>query len=225
MNKNKKLIIVGTSLFAEIAYEYFTHDSEYEVVAFSVERKFLDKDKFFNLPVVAFEELEKHYNTKDYEVFTALTYKQLNRVRTRLYKEAKAKGYKLATYISSRAFVWSNVTVGENSFIFEDNTLQPFVKIGNNVILWSGNHIGHHSIIKDNVFLSSHVVICGSCEIGENCFFGVNSVVANDVKVAEDCFINSNASVMKNTNPKEIYNPAASTVAGIDSFRLFKVNA
>lgn len=225
MNKNKKLIIVGTSLFAEIAYEYFTYDSDYEVVAFSVEQKYIEKDKFFNLPVIAFEELEKHYNINDYEVFVALTYKQLNRLRTRLYQESKAKGYKLASYISSKAFVWRNVKVGENSFIFEDNTLQPFVTIGNNVILWSGNHIGHHSTIEDNVFISSHVVICGSCQIGKNCFFGVNSIVANDVKVAADCFINSNAAVMKNTNPKEIHNPPASTVAGIDSFRLFKVNA
>ena len=33
MEKKHKLIIVGDSAFAEIAYEYFTHDSEYEVVA------------------------------------------------------------------------------------------------------------------------------------------------------------------------------------------------
>lgn len=223
-NKKKKLIIVGASLFAEIAYEYFTYDSEYEVVAFSVEKEYIKESKFMDLPVIAFEEVENHYKPSEHELFVALTYKQLNRLRARFCNEAKAKGYKLATYISSRAFVWRNVKVGENCFIFEDNTIQPFCSIGNNVILWSGNHIGHHSTIKDNCFISSHVVICGSCNIGENCFFGVNSIVANDVTVAEDCFINSNASVMKNTNPREIYNPATSQLASIDSFRLFKVN-
>lgn len=30
-----KLVIVGDSLFAEIAHEYFEHDSEYDVVAIS----------------------------------------------------------------------------------------------------------------------------------------------------------------------------------------------
>ncbi len=223
MNKTKKLIIVGTSLFGEIAYEYFTHDSEYEVVAFSVEQEYLKDDSFFGLPVVAFEDLQNKYNPDEYYVFTALTYQQLNRLRTRLYKEAKAKGYKFATYISSRAFVWRNVKVGENTFIFEDNTIQPFCTIANNVVLWSGNHIGHHSKILDNCFISSHVVICGSCTIGENSFLAVNSIVANDIEVAEDCFINSNAAVMKNTQPKEIYNPAPSTVATINSLRLFRV--
>ena len=38
MERSKKIIIVGTSAFAEIAYEYFQYDSEYEVVAFSVEQ-------------------------------------------------------------------------------------------------------------------------------------------------------------------------------------------
>lgn len=223
MNKTKKLIIVGTSLFGEIAYEYFTHDSEYEVVAFSVEKEYLKTDSFFGLPVVAFEDLQNKYNPEEYYVFTALTYQQLNRVRTRLYKAAKAKGYKCATYISSKAFVWRNVKVGENTFIFEDNTIQPFCSIGNNVILWSGNHIGHHSKVLDNCFISSHVVVCGSCTIGENSFLAVNSIVANDVEVAEDCFINSNAAVMKHTQAKEIYNPPSSTVATINSLRLFKV--
>jgi sugar O-acyltransferase (sialic acid O-acetyltransferase NeuD family) len=223
MKKDKKLIIVGTSLFAEIAYEYFTHDSEYEVVAFSVEESFLKQDTCFDLPVVAFEKLEELYDPSTYYVFVALTYQQLNRVRTRLYQAAKLKGFQIASYISSKSFVWRNVSVGENCFIFEDNTIQPFVSIGNNVILWSGNHIGHHSKIRDNCFISSHVVICGNCDIGENCFLAVNSVVANDLIVGEDCFINSNAAVMKNTKAREVYNPAASTVASIDSFRLFKV--
>ena len=40
MKKHRKLIIVGDSAFAQVAYEFFTHDSEYEVVAFSVERNY-----------------------------------------------------------------------------------------------------------------------------------------------------------------------------------------
>lgn len=40
MKKEKKLVIVGSGEFAEIAYEYFTYDSEYEVVGFAVEKEF-----------------------------------------------------------------------------------------------------------------------------------------------------------------------------------------
>jgi sugar O-acyltransferase (sialic acid O-acetyltransferase NeuD family) len=221
--KNKKLIIIGCGAFAEIAYEYFTHDSEYEVVAFSVEKNYLDKESFYGLPVVAVEKLEENFSPDEFYFFTALVYNNLNRLRTRLYNLVKAKGYKPASYISSRAFVWHNAKIGDHCFIFENNTIQPFVEIAENVILWSGNHIGHHSLIKDNCFISSHVVICGFAEIGKNCFLAVNSLVADRVIVADDCFINSGAIVMKNTKEKEILNPAVTEVAKIDSHKLFKV--
>jgi ssRNA-specific RNase YbeY (16S rRNA maturation enzyme) len=43
MENEENLIIVGIGEFAEIAYEYFTHDSPYNVVAFSAEKEYIDK--------------------------------------------------------------------------------------------------------------------------------------------------------------------------------------
>ena len=114
-------------------------------------------------------------------------------------------GYELVSYISSKAFVWRNVTIGENCFIFENNVLQHHVKIGNNVILWSGNHVGHRSVIKDNCFISSHVVIAGGCEIGESCFIGVNCTVNDEIKIEKDGFFSSGALVIKNTLAGKLY--------------------
>lgn len=219
----KKLIIVGDSAFAEIAYEYFTYDSDYEVVAFSVEQPYLKKETLFDLPIVAFETLEQHYAPADHAVFVAATYTQFNRLRTRLANEAKAKGYALASYISSRAFVWRNVTVGEHCFIFEDNTVQPFVTIGNNCVLWSGNHIGHHSHVRDNCFISSHVVISGFCEIGENCFLGVNATLANNVTVGRDNWVAPNICLLKNTPPNSLYKAVKTVPADIPALAFFKI--
>lgn len=204
MNKTEKLIIVGDSSFAEVAYEYFTHDSSYEVVAFSVETEYMTKTTLFGLPVVAFEDLEKKYSPSEYKIFVATVYTKLNRLRTRLSAAAKAKGYRLASYISPRAFVWRNCEIGEHCFIFENNVIQPFVKIGNNVVLWSGNHIGHHSVIKDNCFIASHVVISGSVIIGENCFIGVNATFANDIQVGKNCLIGAGALVVKHVEDDKL---------------------
>ena len=205
-----KIIIVGDGETAELAYEYFTHDSPYEVAAFCVGREYLKKDRLFNLPVVHFDEVERLYPSGEYQAFVAISYTQLNRVRTRLYQAAKRKGYKCISYVSSRAFVWHNVEIGENCFIMENNVLQYAVRVGNNVVLWSGNHVGHQSVIHDNVFVSSHVVISGYCEIGENCFLGVNSCIANNVKIAKDCLIGMGAVVHKDTEERKVYvgNPA-----------------
>jgi sugar O-acyltransferase (sialic acid O-acetyltransferase NeuD family) len=223
MEKTRKLIIVGDSAFAEVAYEYFTHDSAYEVVAFSVEQAFLKQASLFGLPVVAFETLEIRYHPDTHEVFVATVYTQLNRLRTRLYREAKAKGYRLASYISPRAFVWPNVKLGEHCFIFENNVLQAFVQLGNNVILWSGNHIGHHSVIQDNCFLASHVVVSGFVTVGENCFLGVNATISNNVAIAQDCWLGPNTVITKDTEVGQVYRPTPSEPAKVSAYRFFKV--
>lgn len=196
--KAKKLVLFGDSAFAEIAYEYFTHDSEYEVVGFTVSQQYITKKELFGLPVVPFEEVENIFSPDTHDMHIAIVYLQMNRVRTRFYHESKGKGYRLANYISSRAFVWRNVTMGDNIFIFEDNTIQPFVKIGSNNVFWSGNHIGHHSTIGSHNFISSHVVVSGFCNIGDSNFFGVNSTVGNNIDIGNDCLLGSFTHMVKN---------------------------
>lgn len=190
----KKLIIIGNKEFAEIADEYFSYDSDYEVIAFSVEKPYIQSAYLKGKPVVDFAKLPEYYPPKEYYVFTAITYQQLNRLRKRLYEQCKLWGYRFATYVSSAAFVWkNNVEIGENSFIFEDNTLQYNVKIGHSVILWSGNHIGHSAHIGDNSFVSSHVVVSGYCNVGENCFLGVNASMGNNIELPKDCLLAAGA--------------------------------
>lgn len=203
----KNLVIVGDSAFAEIAYEYFTHDSDFRVVAFTVEREFMTRDSLFGLPVVAFEDIEAMFDPGSHHFYAALVYTRMNRLRTRLYQAARDKGYRPASYISSRAFVWPNVELGEHCFIFEDNTVQPFVRIGANVVLWSGNHIGHHSVVHDNCFISSHVVVSGFCTVGANCFIGVNATFGNNLEVGADCLIGAGALIARDV-------PADSLVKG-----------
>lgn len=199
-----RLIVIGDGPFAEIAYEYFTHDSPHTVVAFSVEEAYLRRDRLFDLPVVPFEQIERTYDPADHAFFVAVTYTQANALRTRLYDAARHKGYAPASYISSRAFVWPNCRIGEHCFIFENNVVQPFVTIGRNVVLWSGNHIGHHSTINDHCFFSSHVVVSGLCEVGEYCFLGVNSTVADHVAIGHHCVIGAGALVLGNVPDDQV---------------------
>jgi sugar O-acyltransferase (sialic acid O-acetyltransferase NeuD family) len=218
-----KLVLVGDSLFGEIAYEYFTHDSPYDVVAFAAERKYRKRNELFGVPVVDFESLPDSYGPADHSVHVALTYTQLNRARARLAAAAKGLGYSLASYVSSAAFVWRNVEIGEHCFIFEDNVVQPFVTIGDCVVLWSGNHIGHHSRIRDNVFISSHVVVSGSVDIGENCFLGVNSTLVNDITIGRDTWLGPQVTVTRDAAPGSVFRPARSELREQRSYELFGV--
>ncbi|MCR5862135.1 acetyltransferase [Flavobacterium sp. J372] len=225
MEKTKKLIIIGTGETAEIACEYFTYDSAYEVVGFSVSRQYLKEPEFYGLPVYEFETLEEKFSPSEYEVYVAISYVKLNRARANMYNQAKAKGYTCATYVSSRAFVWRNVQLGENVFIFENNVLQHHVKVGNNVILWSGNHVGHRTVIKDHVYLSSHVVISGFCEIGEYSFLGVNSTFNDNIKLGKDNIVGSGALIVKNTEDASLMIGSPAKPAAKTSYEAFNVSA
>jgi len=195
--KDRKLILLGDSAFAEVAFEYFQHDSPYDVVAFAVERAYLKRPELLGRPVVALEDLPGRYAPKDHAFYAAVVYTQLNRLRARLYRTARDMGYAPASYVSPRAFVWRNVQLGEHCFVFENNVLQPFVTVGNDVVLWSGNHIGHHSKVGDHCFVSSHVVVSGFCDIGPSCFVGVNATLGNNVTVGPDCLLGAGAVVTR----------------------------
>lgn len=222
-NATDRIVIVGAGEQGEIAWEYFTHDSPHEVVAFSVERAYMDGDSGYEgTPVVALEELAERYPPSEYKAFVALSSHQLNRVRARLYRRVKEMGYTCASYVSSRAFVWHNVKVGENCMIFEDNVLQHHVEVGDDVVLWSGNHVGHRTRIGDHCFVSSHCVISGYCEIGDYSFLGVNSCFGDNLKVARDNVVGAGAVVVKDTEARRVYvgNPAKPIK---DSFETFGV--
>lgn len=200
-----RVIIFGLQDFASLAHFYLRHDSEHEVTAFTVTREYLPENRQFEgLPVVAFEDLEHTFPPSAFRFLAPMSHRRMNRLRESIYAQVKAKGYTCISYVSSRATVFAD-TIGDNCFILEDNTIQPFTKIGNNVVLWSGNHIGHHSIIHDHVLFTSHVVLSGHCVVEPYCFLGVNATIRDGLRLAEGSLIGMGACVTRDTEPWGVY--------------------
>ncbi len=205
-----KVIIFGIRDFSELAHYYLEHDSPHEVIAFSVNQAYLPENvEFRGLPVVAFEDVQNRYPPEQYVFFAPMSPNNMNRDRAKVYRAIKSKGYDCISYVSSRATTFDN-EIGENCFILENNTIQPFTTIGNNVVLWSGNHIGHHGVIHDHVTFTSHVVMSGHCDIGAYSFFGVNSTLRDGLRIAEGTFVAMASAVTQNTEAWGVYkgNPA-----------------
>lgn len=220
---NKDLVIFGSGDIAQLAHYYFSTDSDYNVVAFTVDADYISEKTFLGLPVVPFEDISKLYPVDEFSIFIALSYSKMNEVRKEKYLRAKSLGYELASYISSYATVLNSGAIGDNCFILEDNTLQPFVTIGNNVTLWSGNHIGHHSSIADHCFLASHIVVSGGVRIGEQCFIGVNATLRDHIDVAEKTVIGAGALLLGSTEPSSVYIGTRTEPAKISSDKLKKI--
>lgn len=220
---SKPLVIFGSGDIAQLAHYYFTRDSDYDVVAFTVDSEYASESEFCGLPLVSFETVTQRFPPESHAMFVALAYAKMNGVRKDKYLAAKAQGYELASYVSSYATVLNDGKIGDNVFLLEDNTIQPFVTIGDNVTLWSGNHIGHHSTIRDHSFLASQIVVSGGVVIEEQCFIGVNATLRDHITVGTRCVIGAGALLLGDAAPETVYIGTRTEPSSVASSKLRKI--
>jgi sugar O-acyltransferase (sialic acid O-acetyltransferase NeuD family) len=216
----KPLVIFGAGELAEVAHFYFTRDAGAAVAAFTVDAAYLKERRFCGQPVVPFEEVGAAYPPDRHDLFVALSYARINALRAEKCAAGKAQGYRLRTYVSSRASVWEGFEPGENCFILEDNTIQPFVRIAANVTLWSGNHIGHHAVLGANCFITSHVVISGGVQVGDNAFIGVNATIRDHVKIGARSVIGAGSLVLQDVPADGVVAASGTELSKVPSHRL-----
>ncbi len=217
------IVVFGAGDIAELAHFYFTHDSAYRVMAFTVDSAFVKESSFCGLPVVAVEDVATAFPPSSHGGFVALSYAKVNRVRAEKCATMRAAGYSLVSYVSSRATVFADLSHGQNCFILEDNTIQPRARIGDNVTLWSGNHIGHHSVIEDNVFISSHVVVSGGVTVGANSFLGVNCTIRDHVRIGQSCVLGAGTLVLADAENESVFPGIATEKSRVPSSRLRRI--
>jgi sugar O-acyltransferase (sialic acid O-acetyltransferase NeuD family) len=223
MKNGKRIVIFGVGDFGRIARYYLENDSPHEIVAFTVSAAQKEADLFMGLPLVAFEEVHERYPPSDHSMFVAVAYSKVNRNRREIFEKAKARGYPMQTYVCSKATTWPDLAIGEGSFVFENNVIQPFVKIGSNTVLWSGNHIGHDSVVGDHVFIASHVVVSGNCRVGDQTFIGVNATLRDGISVGEACVIGAGVVLLKDAAPGSVYKAEAGQPLKVTSGDLKKI--
>ncbi len=219
VKNGEKVVVFGNGQGAAVNYALLTHDSPYTVAAFTVDREYMKEASFLGLPVVPFDAVESLYPPREYGMSIFLSYRKLNRVRSEKYDQAKAKGYRLISYVSSKASTFPDLAVGENSFILDGVSVGPFSAVGNDVFLGSGSVIGHNSVIKDHCFISPHAVLLGSTTIEEYCLIGANSTIRDGgIVVARECIVGSGAFLNQSTQERGVYlgNPAKLAAASSD---------
>ena len=216
----KKLVIFGLGDLAELAAYLFPLHTNYEVAAFCVDAEYATSSTHMDHPIVTTDRVLAEYPPAEFDMFVAIGYRKLNKSREEKYAQMKALGYRLATYVSPQATVFGNVVIGDNCFVFENNVLQPFVKVGNNTILWSGNHVGHHSNIGDNCFIASHVVISGRVVIDNNVFIGVNATLRDQIKVGSHCVIGAGTLLLKDAEKDQVFIQETTPPSRVPSYRL-----
>jgi sugar O-acyltransferase (sialic acid O-acetyltransferase NeuD family) len=215
------VVIFGNALTARLVAYALQHDSPDRPVAFTVHERYIKQTEFAGLPVRRFEDLERDYPPEQVALLAPLGWTRMGAFRREVMQAGRAKGYRFASYVSSRALTWAGFTAGENCIVFDGVIVEPFARIGENCILRAGAVLSHDVELGDHCFVAPRASIGGRAMVGDHCVVGAGSTIANGLRIAPRCFIAAGAVVTTDTKPDGIYrgNPARRSPVSVESFR------
>lgn len=207
----KDLVIFGPTNFGKLIKYYIDNDDNRKVVAFTVDKKYKDKNKFCEKEVIEFEEIEKTYPPDKVDILIAIGYSKMNSIRKDVFYRCKEKGYTVASYIHSSCSIHSS-DIGEGNIFLENCLVYPFSQIGSGNLLWDHVLISHDCKVGDFNTFAGYADLCGYVQIGNNGFFGKHCILNNYVKIADYTLVGANAYAKTNTKEYDVVMPAKSVV-------------
>lgn len=219
------LVIFGTGKVADAVYRYIAYDRAYEVVGFTCDAAHLPETRrFHGLEAVPFEAVERIFPPERYAMLVAVGYHRLNGLRAAKFAEAKAKGYRLASYVSSRAFAGDWLEMGENCIVLDNVGIEPGAKIGSNVALWSNVTIGHHATVEDHCWIAAHAVLGGNATLGARSFVGLGATVGHQVSIGAESFLGAGVVVTKCAAANSVFVGRDTELFRLDSKRFLEIS-
>jgi sugar O-acyltransferase (sialic acid O-acetyltransferase NeuD family) len=201
----KPVVMFGIGAFADQVRYYFHEESPYKVVAFTVEQKYIKEEKFYGLPIVPFETVEKEFPPSEYDMFIAVGYNNLNRLREKIFNEAKQKGYTMVNYVHPSAVLAKNFVMGENCYLLERVSTLPFSRIGNGVVMHTDCGMGHHCYIGDFCFFSAGCAIAAKVTFGPYCFVSIHTTFKPGIKIGHSVIIGTGALILEDAPDESVY--------------------
>jgi len=218
-------VIFGVGKVADVLYRYVTFDRSYNIVGFTCDAEHIPADgRFHGLPAVPFDVVTANFPPQSCAMMIAVGYHRLNSLRASKFAEAKAKGYRLASYVSSRAFTGDWLKMGENCIILDNVGIEPGARLGDNVALWSNVTIGHHAVIGDHCWLAAHGIIGGNAAIGSRCFLGLNVTVGHQTTIGADSFLGAGVVVTKSAADSSVFVGRDTELFRLDSKKFLQIS-
>jgi sugar O-acyltransferase (sialic acid O-acetyltransferase NeuD family) len=131
-------------------------------------------------------------------------------LRIKLHNKIVSASGKLATIISSNAYISKHSEIGKGSIVMHKAIVNAGVKAGIGCIINTMANIEHDVEIGNYCHISTGAMVNGGCSIGHETFLGSGVVVVNSVSIAEHCVIAAGSVVCKSILKSGIYagNPA-----------------
>ena len=112
---------------------------------------------------------------------------------------------KYFSFIHPTSLLFSDVKVGEGSYIGPYCILTENITIGSHAILNRMNQIGHDCEVKDFLSMMPGSIISGNCLVGNKVYLGSNSSIKEKIFVCDNVTIGLNSGVVKNISESGVY--------------------
>ena len=217
------LVVFGLGKISEVVSSLMDEEVGANILAYCCDRAHWPGPEWRGRPVLAFEDIEARFPPDRCAMLVAIGYHDLNRVREARCEAARAKGYRLASWISRDAHVPASATIGENCVVMPGAMLQPFATLAEGVFLWHGAVVGHHARIGAHCWLASNCTVSSTTRIGARCFIGVNAAIGHELEIGADCMIGARALVTRDTERGGVYVEAETPRFRLDSDRFRRI--
>lgn len=198
----RNLVIFGDTHFSERLCKYIEFEKRDHVVAFTQEREFINHKELLGVPVIPLEKLKDELLI-DFSIIIGIGYSKMNSLREYVYQLCKKNNYKIASYISTSAIVYSFVeNFGEGNLVFPGAIIGPDCKLGLCNIIESGCALSHDVELANFNYISANAAFGGFSKISNNCFIGLNATVRDGISIADKTIIGSASNVLKTVDKK-----------------------
>ena len=109
-----------------------------------------------------------------------------NKIREKVYKQAKKIGYQFPNIVVESSYVSSFATVGEGCVVLNNVVIQNGSKVGNATILNPGVEVHHDSTIGNFCCIYTNSVIRTYAKVEDGVKIGSNVTVRNETLVNKD---------------------------------------
>lgn len=192
----EKLLVFGNGLQAEELTAFIEEYALFNIVAYTVDERFIKSSVYLGKPVYPAERIEE-YVRQDVLAYVAVSQQfYANRLRVEKYIMMRDRGYHFANIISPRATLKCEL-IGEGNWIKDNAYLDYKTTIGSNNLIGIDAQISHFSVLGDHNYLASKCLIAGACKIGNQNYFGIGSKVYNVLEIGDKCIIAGGAVVKK----------------------------
>lgn len=199
------IVLIGNGITADILQSYVSLDDRYNIVACSIDAKYIDKEVQYGVPVIPITNLLKKFPPNEVKLIMAVGYRNLNKTRSDVFSQVNDMGYECEAYIHPKAMVFAEGRVGAGSVVLAGTVIEPHATVGLNSMIWANCTVAHHSNIGNHCWIASGSVVAGQATVKDRTFLGVNVTISNQVVVGQDNLIGGHAMIQKNTKDNEVY--------------------